>query len=100
MIKEAKHIFSSFQTLFIGDLETYWFQMNPKDLFNIIKFLSTQILVYVFYKFLSLAELLLDYFAFIQTVPMFRNIFAVFKNLIKGIPVIGRVSIKLHTHLK
>lgn len=100
MITEAKHIFSSFQTLFMGDLETYWFQMNPKDLFNIINLLSTQILSYFFYKYLSLLEFLVDYVASIKTVPMFRNIFGVLKKVIKTIPVIDGVSIKLHTQLK
>jgi hypothetical protein len=100
MFSEFKHVFFSFQTLFIGDFDTYWFELTTKDLISILKLVLKQLFYHVLYKILTFVECVVKGVKAIQTVPKLNSIYFLLKNLILSIPILSTIVSKVYMHIK
>lgn len=100
MFSEFKHVFFSFKALFIGDFDTYWFELTTKDLISIFKLVLKQLFYHVLYKILTFVECVVKGIKVIQTVPKLNSIYFLLRNLILSIPILSTIVCKVYMHVK
>lgn len=100
MIQEFKHIVSSLQVLFIGDIHTYWYKLTTTDLISILSLLVHQFACYIIYKFLSLIDHGYNLYSFLAYIPFIRKTLILIKKIVKNTPIFGKVIAKQYCRLK